>query len=45
MEIYGDLRPIDILQKTIFNADGSYKEGIASQKKLEQDGFVYVRGY
>ena len=32
MEIYGDLRPIDIFTKDDFNADGSYKEGIASQK-------------
>ena len=27
-----------------FNADGSYKAGIASQKGLEQDGFVYGPG-
>ena len=46
-KVYGDIWGFETdryFTKDDFNADGSYKEGIASQKKLEQDGFVYGPG-
>ena len=46
-KVYGDIWGFEterLFTKDDFNADGSYKDGIASQKGLEQDGFVYGPG-
>lgn len=46
-KVYGDIWGFEtdrLFTKDDFNADGSYKEGIASQKGLEQNGFIYGPG-
>ena len=46
-KVYGDIWGFEtdrLFTKDDFNADGSYKEGIASQVGLEQNGFVYGPG-
>ena len=46
-KVYGDIWGFEtdrLFTADDFNADGSYKAGIASQKGLEQDGFVYGPG-
>lgn len=46
-KVYGDIWGFEtdrLFTKDDFNADGSYKNGIASQVGLEQNGFVYGPG-
>lgn len=46
-KVYGDIWGFEtdrLLTADDFNADGTYKTGIASQKSLEQDGFVFGPG-
>lgn len=46
-KVYGDIWGFEterLFTKDDFKADGSYQDGIASQKGLEQDGFVYGPG-
>ncbi len=46
-KVYGDIWGFEtdrIFTKDDFNADGSYATGVASQKGLEQNGFVYGPG-
>lgn len=46
-KVFGDIWGFETdryFTKDDFNADGTYKAGIASQKGLQQDGFVYGPG-
>lgn len=46
-KVYGDIWGFEtdrLFTKDDFNADGSYKDGIASQQGLEQDNFIYGPG-